>query len=294
MVPSAGTLGYVFEAFDLKGSRRVAVKRVRKAKRRISREYEILSAVKGNTRCVQLLDIFYTLSEDQKLTQNFVFELVPNSLEKLINSCKKTEVIPTSTIRRIMKQLMEGLSFIHSKKICHRDLKPDNVLLDEGKNVKICDFGSSKAMEKGGRHIPHIVNKYYRAPELLCCRADYDFAIDVWAAGCILVEMFTKEVLFPGKSEGLQMLEIIAILGTPPREAQEYLYANLGASAREMLESVEEFKAISLKRVFPKRYAKEDVAQAADLAAKMLAWHPARRVTAKEALKHPFLQVSST
>ena len=130
-------LGYVFEAYDLENDRKIAVKRVRKAERKVSREYQILTAIKGHKRCVELLDIFYTMGDDNKLTQNFVFEFIPNSLEKFINSHKKAEPIPITTIKSIMQQFLEGLEFIHGKNICHRDLKPDNIYLDDKLNVKL-------------------------------------------------------------------------------------------------------------------------------------------------------------
>lgn len=285
-------IGYVFEAYDLTNDRKVAVKRVRKAERKISREYLILSEIKGNKRCVELLDIFYTVGEDDKLTQNFVFEYIPNSLEKFISSHKKPMMIPITTIKTIMRQFLEGLEFIHGKNICHRDLKPDNILLDDELNVKICDFGSSKILDgKSKKNIPHIVNKFYRAPELLFCRTDYTTKIDIWAAGCILIEMFTGEPLFPGKTDGLQFMEIVALLGTPPVEDQPYLYARLTPATRKAVDEVETFVPISLTRVFPKEFAEKDIEQAADLASRMLVWHPDKRVTAKEALKHPFLKV---
>jgi len=269
--------------------RKVAVKRVRKAERKISREYLILREVKGNRRCVELYDIFYTIGEDGKLTQNFVFDYIPNSLEKFISSHKKTEVIPIASIKTIMRQFLEGLEFIHEKGICHRDLKPDNILLDEELNVKICDFGAAKFLDtKTKKNIPHIVNKFYRAPELLFCHTDYSTKIDIWAAGCILIEMFTKEPLFPGKTEGLQVLEIFAILGIPTEKDQEYLYRNLSDDTKKMVKNIEKYTAIDLKKVFPKQYSKSDVDQAGNLASQMLFLNPNNRITAKEALKHQF------
>ena len=287
------SVGYVFEAYDLEKDRKVAVKRVRKAERKVSREYQILNEIKGNKRCVELLDIFYTVGEDDKLTQNFVFEFIPDSLEKYISQAsRKHEHIPISTIKAIMKQLLEGLSFVHDKNICHRDLKPDNILLDEGLNVKICDFGSAKILDgKSKKNIPHIVNKFYRAPELLFCRTDYTTKIDVWAAGCIFIEMFTMEPVFPGKTEGLQLLEIMAILGSPTTEDKAYLYESLSSVTKKMVEQLEAFKQIDMKKVFPPPYSEKDIIQAADLALKMLTWNPEKRTTAKQALKHPFFKV---
>eukprot|EP01022_Parablepharisma_sp_SALTPOND_P020733 TRINITY_DN3857_c0_g1_i1.p2 TRINITY_DN3857_c0_g1~~TRINITY_DN3857_c0_g1_i1.p2 ORF type:complete len:372 (+),score=40.87 TRINITY_DN3857_c0_g1_i1:3659-4774(+) len=289
---SISLLGYVFEAYDLEKDRKVAVKRVRKAERKVSREYQILSEIKGNKYCIELLDIFYTVAEDNKLTQNFVFEYVPSSLEKYINEHKKRARIPIVTIKAIMRQLLEGLEFVHSKNICHRDLKPDNILLDDELHVKICDFGSAKILDgKSKKNIPHIVNKFYRAPELLFCRTDYTTKIDVWAAGCIFIEMFTLEPVFPGKTEGLQLLEIMAILGSPSKEDKEYLYESISLGTKKMVEQIETFKPVDLKKVFPPEYTKWDIEQAADLAQQMLAWNPEKRISAKQALKHKFFKV---
>ena len=290
--PGNSHIGYVFEAYDLEKDRKLAIKRVRKAERKVSREYQILQMIKGNKRCVELLDIFYTIGDDEKLTQNFVFEFVPNSLEKYISSHKKGNLIPITTIKSIMRQFLEGLEFIHEKNICHRDLKPDNIFLDDELNVKLGDFGSSKILDgKSKKNIPHIVNKFYRAPELLFCHTDYTTKIDMWAAGCILIEMFTTDPIFPGKTEGLQVLEILAILGTPCKEDQKYLYECLSPSVYEMVNQIERFKQIDMRKVFPNEYSEKDISQAADLAQKMLMWHPEKRIAAKEALKHSFFKM---
>ncbi len=274
-------------------NRKVAVKRVRKAERKVSREYQILSELKGCKHCVELLEVFYTVGDNEKITQNFVFEYVPDSLENYVcESKKQAKHIPAPTIKSIMKQILEGLEFVHGKSICHRDLKPDNVLLDSDLNVKICDFGSSKKMDgKAHRNIPHIVSRYYRAPELMLCHTDYSTPVDIWAVGCILVELFTLEPLFPGKTEGLQLFEMIALLGTPKGEDKEYLYNSLTEGTRKSLEQVSDLPTIDLKLVFPEaHYKSTEIAQAADLARQMLEWNPGKRVTARQALKHPFFQ----
>ena len=91
---------------------------------------------------------------------------------------------------------------MHSLGICHRDLKPENILLRDGE-VKICDVGSSKVIDLSDKKIntPYIVSRFYRAPELILANNNYDLSIDIWATGCIIFELFTKEPIFTGKFE---------------------------------------------------------------------------------------------
>lgn len=107
------------------------------------------------------------------------------------------------------------MSEVHKRDICHRDLKPENILKTEDGVVKICDFGSAKVLTPGGQNTPYIVSRYYRAPELILACSDYTNKIDIWAIGCIFAEFVTLRPLFPGKTEGSQFLEQVAILGKP-------------------------------------------------------------------------------
>lgn len=111
--------------------------------------------------------------------------------------------------------------------VSHRDLKPENILLKqksgrhskEASNmvVKVADLGAAKVLDRSDRRMntPYVVSRYYRAPELILGSHYYDTSIDVWSAGCILFELMTRTPLFPGDSEGLQLLEQAQILGMP-------------------------------------------------------------------------------
>jgi glycogen synthase kinase 3 beta len=108
---------------------------------------------------------------------------------------------------------------MHSKGICHRGLKPQNILIDlKNKILKICDFGSAKILSKNDANVSYVCSRIYRAPELIFGCAEYTSKIDIWSAGCIIGEMVLGNPLFPGTSSVEQLVEIIKILGTPSKE----------------------------------------------------------------------------
>ena len=144
-----GSYGYVIEAYDRKKDIRVAIKRTHKVGSKLSREYEILSEIRECPYVVKLLEVFYSTNDDGKVIQNLVFEFVPKGLENFMEDFKlKKKHIPLKKIKEISKQILIGLKYCHNKNIVHRDLKPDNILMTEDEQIKICDFGSSKNIER--------------------------------------------------------------------------------------------------------------------------------------------------
>lgn len=136
-----------------------------------------------------------------------------------------------------MYQLFRSLAYIHSLGICHRDIKPQNLLLDPETGIlKLCDFGSAKHLVKGEPNVSYICSRYYRAPELIFGAIDYTTKIDVWSAGCVLAELLLGQPIFPGDSGVDQLVEIIKVLGTPTRE-----------QIREMNPNYTEFKFPQIK-----------------------------------------------
>ena len=100
-----------------------------------------------------------------------------------------------------MYQVARALAYIHQLGICHRDIKPQNLLLDPQTHaVKLCDFGSAKMLVKGEANIAYICSRYYRAPELIFGATDYTTAIDTWSYGCVFAELMLGQPLFPGES----------------------------------------------------------------------------------------------
>lgn len=126
--------------------------------------------------------------------------------------------------------------------ICHRDIKPQNLLLDPNSGIlKLCDFGSAKMLVKGEPNVSYICSRYYRAPELIFGSTTYtsaigtisvlavshlaDVSIDVWSMGCVMAELLLGAPLFPGESGVDQLVEIIKILGTPTKEQVRFCRA---------------------------------------------------------------------
>jgi glycogen synthase kinase 3 beta len=287
-IRGSGAFGYVLEAYDKDKDCRVAIKRTHKVGKKLSREYQVLSEIRDCDDVVKMDKVFYSINDKGQIIQNTVFEYVSESLEGYISKMiTAKELIPASKIKFFMRQILEGLETIHSKSIVHRDLKPENILLQDDK-VKICDFGSSKFITSGVKSTPYIVSRYYRAPELLLARNDYDSKIDIFAVGCIMAELFTLNALFPGKSEGLQIFEIIMVMGKPNNKFWNKF--NVPEHIKESFISLEDFKPQDLKSILNKynEYDKEFVKQASDLLGHLIQMDPENRYTASKALQHKF------
>jgi glycogen synthase kinase 3 beta len=139
-------------------------------------------------------------------------------------------------VKLYMYQRLQSLAYIHSMGICHRDIKPQNLLLDPARGIlKLCDFGSAKILVKGEPNVSYICSRYYRAPELIFGATDYTtfigtsfppppsvldwvLMVDIWSTGCVMAELLTGSPLFPGESGIDQLVEIIKVLGTPSKE----------------------------------------------------------------------------
>ena len=115
--------------------------------------------------------------------------------------------------------MFKGLAYMHSLGICHRDIKPQNVLINPRTHVvKICDFGSAKRLTPDESNVSYICSRYYRAPELIFGATNYTGAVDIWSMACVIAELLTGLSLFPGENNVDQMVEIIKVLGTPTAE----------------------------------------------------------------------------
>lgn len=193
-------------------------------------------------------------------------------------------------IRSYMKQILTGMAYVHKQGIFHRDLKPENILLNDKGVVKICDFGSAKFLNDK-LNTPYIVSRYYRAPELILACSDYTEKIDVWAIGCIFFEFLKLMPLFPGRTEGSQLIEQIAILGLPSRETMFKMSKQMSPNTVDLVHKLDDMPCQNMAHILPyKDYSRKDIEDCADLISKMIQWVPKDRISCEEALKHSFFK----
>ncbi|KMZ84249.1 hypothetical protein PVBG_00029 [Plasmodium vivax Brazil I] len=203
-----GTFGKVYYAIDLCTQEPVAIKRSPKWRNKVSREVDLLQKMRHSENIVNLKSIFYTTTEKGFRIQNIVFKYMTYSLGKYIRFKKqerkenKKDRIAPSDLKIIIYQICKGIKHLHEHNLAHRDLKPDNILIDTGSSpfkVEICDLGSAKKVEESIISIPYICSRWYRAPELLCGSMYYTTDVDLWSLGCIIFELINLCPLFPGK-----------------------------------------------------------------------------------------------
>lgn len=116
-----------------------------------------------------------------------------------------------------MFQIMKGVDFLHTMRIFHRDLKPQNILISVTGQVKLADFGLARIYEHLQTLTTVVVTLWYRAPEVLL-KSNYASPVDIWSCGCIFAELFSRRPLFPGQSENDQLAKIFEVIGSPAEE----------------------------------------------------------------------------
>mmetsp|Transcript_9654 Transcript_9654/g.18835 ORF Transcript_9654/g.18835 Transcript_9654/m.18835 type:complete len:254 (+) Transcript_9654:1398-2159(+) len=212
---SEGSSAVVYKALHLSTGNIVALKKIRIRKldeglpKTVTREISVCREL--DHRCiVQLLDVF-----PHSAAVVLVLEYLPIDLQVLMQHM--LHPFTEAQIKTAFKQILQGLEYLHSKSMIHRDIKPANLLI--GRDcVKIADFGLCCTVSPD-RPISHeVATRWYRAPELLLGGRVYDFSVDMWAAGCILAEMFNFEPLFHGDSDIDQLMRIVNVLGAPTVE----------------------------------------------------------------------------
>ncbi|KAM7537514.1 hypothetical protein Aperf_G00000074007 [Anoplocephala perfoliata] len=275
-----GSFGVVYQATLCNTNETVAVKNVLQDRRFKNRELQIMRTL-DHQNIVKLKYFFYVMGEQKdEVYLNLVLEFVPETVYRVARRyTRQKEIIPMLFAKLYMYQLFRSLAYIHSKGICHRDIKPQNLLLDPSTGIlKLCDFGSAKILVQGEPNVSYICSRYYRAPELIFGAVNYTCQIDVWSAGCVLAELLLGQPIFPGESGVDQLVEIIKVLGTPSHE-----------QIRDMNPDYREFKFPQIKaHPWPKVFRPQTSPEAIQLVSKLLDYTASKRLRPLEACLHPF------
>ncbi|XP_004492676.1 shaggy-related protein kinase theta-like [Cicer arietinum] len=279
-VVGTGSFGVVYQAKCIETGEAVAIKKVLQDKRYKNRELQVMRMLE-HTNVLKLKHCFYSTAEKEDVYLNLVLEYVPETVYRVSKHyVRMHQHMPIIYVQLYTYQICRGLNYMHHVVgVCHRDIKPQNLLVNpQTHQLKICDFGSAKMLMPGEPNISYICSRYYRAPELIFGATEYTTAIDVWSAGCVLAELLLGQPMFPGESGVDQLVEIIKVLGTPTREEIKCMNPNYTEF------KFPQIKAHPWHKIFHKRMPHEAV----DLVSRMLQYSPNLRCTALDACAHSF------
>ncbi|EXJ89184.1 CMGC/CDK/CDC2 protein kinase [Capronia epimyces CBS 606.96] len=299
-----GTYGVVYKARDLSnGGRIVALKKIRLEAEdegvpsTAIREISLLKEM-NDPNIVRLLNIVHADGHKLYLVCEFLEMDLKKYMEALpVSEGGRGKALPEGStldmqrlglgkdmVKKFMAQLVEGVRYCHSHRVLHRDLKPQNLLIDREGNLKLADFGLARAFGVPLRTYTHeVVTLWYRAPEILLGGRQYSTGVDMWSVGAIFAEMCTRKPLFPGDSEIDEIFKIFKLLGTPDE------------SNWPGVTSFPDFKT-----TFPK-WRREPTSKLVpslepaglELLEAMLEYDPAHRISAKAACNHPYFAAGS-
>ncbi|KAL5167090.1 Mitogen-activated protein kinase MMK2 [Glycine soja] len=273
-----GAYGIVCAAVNAETREEVAIKKVGNAfdnridAKRTLREIKLLRHM-DHENVIALKDIIRPPQRDNFNDVYIVYELMDTDLHQIIRS---NQQLTDDHCR-----LLRGLKYVHSANVLHRDLKPSNLLLNANCDLKIADFGLARTTSETDFMTEYVVTRWYRAPELLLNCSEYTAAIDIWSVGCILGEIITRQPLFPGKDYVHQLRLITELIGSPDDHSLGFLRSD---NARRYVRQLPQYPRQQFATRFPSMSP-----GAVDLLEKMLVFDPNRRITVKEALRHPYL-----
>ncbi|KAL5724615.1 cyclin-dependent kinase [Ranunculus cassubicifolius] len=272
-----GTFGSVWRAINKQSGEIVAIKKMK-------RKYysweecinlrEVKSLRKMNhPNIVKLKEV---IRENDILY--FIFEYMECNLYQLMKD--RAKLFSETEVRNWCFQVFQALAYMHQRGYFHRDLKPENILVTKDL-IKVADFGLARETCSQPPYTEYVSTRWYRAPEVLLQSSTYNSAVDMWAMGAIMAELFTLRPLFPGSSEADEIYKICSVIGSPTQ--------NTWAEGLQLANAIKyqfpQFKSVHLSVLIPS--ASED---AVNLISSLCSWDPTKRPTAAEVLQHRFFQ----
>ena len=283
-----GSYGSVYECIHLITQKKYAIKKIDDIEsnsdvKRVIREIMVLKAF--NHENLLTLKAIFLEEKDKFFDVYLVTDLMDFDMFKVIRKGRKE--LTGEHIQYIMYQVFLGMYVLHQNNIVHRDIKPNNILLNDSCDLKICDFGFAREVQDDPDMdiTEYVVTRYYRAPEIMLNSRKYGSEVDIWSIGCTFFELLDCKILFGGTKNYIQLLDkIIRLLGSPPDEALEFIE---NQNARNWIKKQ---KFSSPQRPSQKLLTKDICEDAKDLLDKCLVFDPRKRITAEEALKHKYFK----
>ncbi|KAJ7999064.1 hypothetical protein DPEC_G00211530 [Dallia pectoralis] len=236
------------------------------------REVSLLKNLK-HANIVTLHDIIHT---ERSLT--LVFEYLDSDLKQYLDNCGN--LMSMNNVKIFMFQLLRGLSYCHKRKILHRDLKPQNLLINDKGELKLADFGLARAKSVPTKtYSNEVVTLWYRPPEVLLGTTEYSTPIDMWGVGCILFEMATGRPMFPGSTVKEELHLVFRLLGTPTEDSWPGISNN------------DEFRSYMFPLYRPQQlinHVPRLDTEGIDMLTALLLYDTRARVSAEASLKHPY------
>ncbi|SAL97939.1 hypothetical protein [Absidia glauca] len=277
-----GTYATVFKGKSRLGGEIVALKEIHLdaeegAPSTAIREISLMKELK-HPNIMRLMDVIHT---ENKLI--LVFEYMDQDLKRYMDTTARAThgALDLVTIRQYMFQLLRGIAYCHENRVLHRDLKPQNLLINKRGALKLGDFGLARAFGIPVNTFSNeVVTLWYRAPDVLLGSRMYSTSIDIWSAGCIMAEMYTGRPLFPGTTNEDQLQKIFRMMGTPT----EQTWPNV-SQLPEYKQNQHYYPAQTIYQILP---TVDHLGL--DLMNRMLQYQPNLRISAKEALNHPYFE----
>ncbi|CAN6645408.1 casein kinase II subunit alpha' [Trichomonascus vanleenenianus] len=279
-----GKYSEAFEGINLIGSKQCVIKVLKPVKKKkIKREIKILQNLAGGTNIVSLLDV---VRDPLSKTPSLIFEYVNNTDFRILYP-----KLSDYEVRYYMFELLKALDFCHSKGIMHRDVKPHNVMIDhKNRKLRLIDWGLAEFYHPGMEYNVRVASRCFKGPELLVDMQMYDYSLDLWSLGCMIAAiLFKKDPFFHGSSNTDQLVKISRVLGTDDLYAYLEKYnLQLDAEFQRVLGYFPRRNWLRFVNTNNQHLVTDD---ALDFVDKLLRYDHQDRLTAKEAMDHPYFNV---
>ena len=283
-VVGEGAYGIVYKCRNKETGKYVAIKKFKEiedklVQKTMKRELKMLQMLKHDN-VVDFQEAFI-----YKKNLFLVFEYVEKNLLEVLE--KSPNGLNPKLIRSFVFQMCKAVHYLHINNMIHRDVKPENLLIDENMQLKLCDFGFARKITLNDKNnnvnamTDYVATRWYRSPELLLSKGIYGPEVDYWAIGCIMGELADGNPMFPGENEVDQLDCIIKVLGNLPQDLVNMFYENPLYNGKELLKVT---RPESLER----RYMGRLGPTAIDFLKGLLQLDPDKRINDETVFKHKY------